>query len=349
MRVATKLLDRLTMLSDDPALLAWLVKGVLSDLVLAALDELSLPHPSAPSPPSHMNLQIALLRLLRLLVVAFPKALTPHKPRLLQPVGALLLSSRNSHAAMIAAGATEAEGGGDGGTRGEGGVEGGGEGVGEGGQGAACDSDGGLLGSEAVVTQMFDLLAAIASSSRLYKLLLPALPELVFLLLSFLEIIPEAHAEWEVDVRQYLQAPSLPIASSSPSPRASHSPLYPHRCTPLASRKTSPILSDQTHLTPHVLPPSSTTLVYSLVSRHLPPSSPQTTYASPPPSAPFQQDEDDDSFAVSLRVATQQLLDELLESYGKPALAALCSAAQRRLQEAHALREVGPEPRPSKV
>ncbi|KAL1522035.1 hypothetical protein AB1Y20_021680 [Prymnesium parvum] len=219
-RVAARLLERLSMLCDDRALLRSLQHGQLAELAAAALGALSESSPSAD-----FAVQISALRLLRLLAGSFGRALVPHKPRLLPPLGALLLRMRERHAAPAAD--------------------------------APYDSDGCLLGAEALTTQVFDLLAALAASSRLYKLLLPALGELLHSCLSFLEITPAAHAEWEADVVEYLQ------------------------------------------------------------------------------------DEDDDSFAVSVRVATQQLIDELVDSYGGAAVAALCAAARRRLAEAHEARQAG--------
>ena len=52
--------------------------------------------------------------------------------------------------------------------------------------------------------------------------------------------------------------------------------------------------------------------------------------------AQYLEDEDADTFAVSTRVAAQQLCYELLDCYGRKALVPLCGAAQRRLADADA-------------
>lgn len=56
----------------------------------------------------------------------------------------------------------------------------------------------------------------------------------------------------------------------------------------------------------------------------------------------MDQDEAYDSFSVSLRVAAQQLIDEILANYGKVSLGPLCTAAQRRLTDANSARQARP-------
>lgn len=193
MRVACKLLDRLSMLCDDQdASILQLQKGELSGLALSAIAQLD----ASDAPTAGCWLQIELLRLLRQLITSFPRSLTPHKKQLLPCVGKLLVYLSQVHSNAIRHPVTR--------------------------EPAAYDSDGGLVGSDSLTTLVFDILTAVASSSRLYKLLLPSLSELFYWALTFLDITPESEATWQVDLSQYLQA----SPSQDPSPARS---VWPHR------------------------------------------------------------------------------------------------------------------------
>ena len=88
-RVLHKLLERLCALStgDEPAVRK-LQKGPLATWAATALAALGR---SAMEPaPSEWSLELAWVRLLRLLVSSLPRALGPHASALLQPFGALL-------------------------------------------------------------------------------------------------------------------------------------------------------------------------------------------------------------------------------------------------------------------
>ena len=133
------------MLCDDRKLLNKLQAGPLAQWAAIALAELSQSAGRA-APLEDCSLQIALVRLLRLLAASLPKSLSPHTGTLVPTVGALLVRALSAHEAKLAEG---------------------GEGCGA----PPCDSEGGLLGCEALSTGLFDLLAALGSSSKLYKAL----------------------------------------------------------------------------------------------------------------------------------------------------------------------------------
>ena len=223
-RVLHKLVERASMLCDDEKLLQQLQRGPLAEWVGVLLAELATPL----SEHEDCSVAIALLRLLRLLAEQAPLALKPHAPRLLPPLGALLAGAMAvSNARMVADDADALDGG-----------------------GGVCDSDGGMLGLSALISQLLDVLAALAGSSRWSKLLLPALPEVFFGLVVLMQIPPATEATWATDLAQYLE------------------------------------------------------------------------------------DEDQDTFAVSTRVAAQQCVLELLDWYGRKALPPLVGAVQRCMAEA---------------
>lgn len=233
--VARKLLERISTYSTADELIGdvgrkhlrlW-AEALLSALVApAAENNTSGNEGGAPL----YDLSIGTLRLVELFVYEFPMALQPLADRLLPALGVQMSRLHAEHTTALAHPSADVD------------AE------------RPCDVDGNALGLEAHAAQLFDVFAAISLSSRLSKLLKPALPELFFALLSFVRIPRAAQAVWEADLESYLQ------------------------------------------------------------------------------------DEDEDSFAVSTRVAAQQLMIEVLDSMGQKALGPLCVAVERALAESEACR-----------
>ena len=239
-RVLHRLLAQLTALCDSRKTLAAVRRSCAGwvTALLASLASAAEPAAAASFAAVDCSLQVAELRLLRLLVHSMPKAVEAQAAALLPPLGRQLLVALRAHEREAGAAAADDDGDGDGGER-------------------ACDSDGDMIGGEALASQLFDVFAALAASSKFFRTLGTALPELLHAALGFLQIPPATQREWEADAEAYLL------------------------------------------------------------------------------------DEDADTFAVSVRVAAQQLLDDLLEQYGRSVLRALCGAARRRLDEAASARAAG--------
>ena len=64
--------------------------------------------------------------------------------------------------------------------------------------------DGDMIGGEALASQLFDVFAALAASSKFFRTLGTALPELLHAALGFLQIPPATRREWEADAEAYL-------------------------------------------------------------------------------------------------------------------------------------------------
>jgi hypothetical protein len=242
-RVLHKLLERMSTLCGDAPGVRKLERGPLAEWAGLALSTLAKSASTSLGADARdgsggllhdCSIEIALLRLIRLLVVSLPRSIAPHSEALLPALGALLLRAVQALEAEMHStldGASDAP--------------------------AAYDSDGGVLGVSSLISCLLDVFASLAASSRFYKQLQPALPDVVHAVIALMQISPESEAAWAADLTQYLQ------------------------------------------------------------------------------------DEDPDSFAVSVRVAAQQLLDELLDSYGSKALPGLLKACGARLEEAQALRASG--------
>ena len=180
-RVAHKLIDRIGMICDDQALVGSLTRGPLLQWAHAALHLLASAPTSASGSAS--ALLIAALRMLRLLIGSWSAALKPCANEILPPLGALLSAAHTAHAALVGAADADADEW----------------------RGADADSEGASLGPEALTTTLFDTLCALAASSRFYRLLLPALADLFYVAVGFLQVMPSSEAAWEADVAQYLQ------------------------------------------------------------------------------------------------------------------------------------------------
>ena len=182
-RVLHRLLERLCMLSsgDDPSVRK-LQKGPLASWAAAALAELGR---SAASPTlgAEWSLELALLRLLRLMTCSLPRAIVPHASAVLPPLGALLLRALRALEEGMYDGdtgsAVTAEG--------------------------AYDSDGGGVDVAALASGLLDLLTAMAAASKLYRLLEPVLADVFHCVIGMAQIDPESEAQWEGDTSQYLQ------------------------------------------------------------------------------------------------------------------------------------------------
>ena len=147
-RVLHRLLERLVSLCDDEATLRALQRGPLTQWAATVLGFLGAPpagggggSADADEPDDHA-FEIALLRLLRLLIVMLPRSLSAHSAVLVQPLGRQLLAALQGLEAER--GAAEAEAGGG---------------------CAQCDSEGSLLGTGALVAQLLDVFSAMANSS----------------------------------------------------------------------------------------------------------------------------------------------------------------------------------------
>ena len=200
-RVLHKLLERVATLSDD-AVVRHLTRGPLRPWAAAALGVLQSSATDVSNAAlADCALELATLRLLRLLIATLPRALDEHADTcLIPPVGALLLRSVRALEIEMRLGQPAGDG--------EDALLGGGGGGGGGGafaQPTACDSDGGMLGVASLVSGLLDVLSAIACSSRLSKRMLPALPDVSHAAIALLRINPEAEAEWHDDLAQYIQ------------------------------------------------------------------------------------------------------------------------------------------------
>ena len=193
-RVLHRLLERAATLCGDESSMRSFARGPLATWAATCLSVLAqsagaattaaTPHDDADDAPVDFSLELATLRLVRLLVTMLPRALTAHAPSLLPPLGALMLRAVALAEAEVHAPLGEGLGGGAAG---------------------ACDSDGGYLGTHALLTGVLDVFGALASSSRFYKALTPALPDLMHAAISLMQIPPEAQAEWDADLAVYLQ------------------------------------------------------------------------------------------------------------------------------------------------
>ena len=70
---------------------------------------------------------------------------------------------------------------------------------------AAYDSDGSGIDVAALVSGMLDVLTSLASSSKFYRLLEPALADVMHAVIGLLQISPESEQQWDEDLSQYLQ------------------------------------------------------------------------------------------------------------------------------------------------
>ena len=79
---------------------------------------------------------------------------------------------------------------------------------------------------------------SLAASSKFYKLVEPALPDVVHAAIGLMQIPPESEAQWECDLAQYLQDedPDSFGMHRRCNPRTSHMPLLLARCLPHAPR-----------------------------------------------------------------------------------------------------------------
>jgi len=157
--------------AQDRSLLRQLQRGPLTEWAGVALRELASPLQGEVE-YDDCSVPLALLRLLRLFIEHAPLALKPHAAQLLPPLGAQLQAVMRASEAQIA-------------------EDGGGMTHDDGGQ---CASDGGMLGLAALAAQLFDVIAALAGSSKWSKLLLPVLPEVgIYMRLPVLQIFTALH------------------------------------------------------------------------------------------------------------------------------------------------------------
>ena len=196
-RVLHRLLAQLTALCDSRKTLAAVRRSCAGwvTALLASLASAAEPAAAASFAAVDCSLQVAELRLLRLLVHSMPKAVEAQAAALLPPLGPPLLVAHRAHEREAGAAAADDDDG-DGGER-------------------ACDSDGDMIGGEALASQLFDVFAALAASSKFFRTLGTALPELLHAALGFLQIPPATQREWEADAEAYLWT-RTPTPSPSP-------------------------------------------------------------------------------------------------------------------------------------
>ena len=69
----------------------------------------------------------------------------------------------------------------------------------------AYDSDGGGVDVASLASGLLDLLIAMASASKLYRLLEPVLADVFHAVIGIAQIEPVSEGQWEADTSQYLQ------------------------------------------------------------------------------------------------------------------------------------------------
>ena len=198
-RVLNKLLERVATVCVDQGSVRRLQRGYLKEWAGTALRTLmSSASDASDAGLTDCSLELALLRLVRLLIVSLPRALDEHVDGLLPPIGALLLRAvralelESRLCEPAAAGGATAAGA------------------------AAYDSDGGALGVAALVSGVLDVLSALAASSRFYRRLLPVLPDVTHAAIALMRIPPDTESEWASDLSQYLHDEDPDSFSVSP-------------------------------------------------------------------------------------------------------------------------------------